>query len=325
MPFFEKLFLIGDLIGGGDSVRGGPGHLVAFARGAAKRRGQEIERFGDVLGRGAALGKLGPGAGQLRGQFGRLRAGRIAFGHGAAQRRLDHADAGLKFLPALFRGQQPRLHVRNLFQRQRETFLRGGRLLGPLVAFARKGIETVFIHRLFAPRLFARAARADRIHQKNGGGDDGPGQHDRGPRQRHGLRRRFQANEPGFGVRAQEQTLFRQAALQCRVQTAQKTFRQAHPRSQKNHQAEERLPQASSGFGLSNRVRVGQALWPDTPSGWRNPAHIGGIPPIFPGLGRDFEPWPFSETRPFRRRLRPHRRAASRSRAAGPPRRAFPR
>ncbi len=51
------------------------------------------------------------------------RAPLVAFGDRAAQGLLDHVDPGLEFLAAVFRGQQPRLHLRDLFQREVEAFL----------------------------------------------------------------------------------------------------------------------------------------------------------------------------------------------------------
>ncbi len=231
MALFEKLLLVGHLVGLGDGVIRAPGHRVALARGAAKGRRQEVERLGNILGRGAALGEFGAGAGCGGGQLRNLGAGAVAVGHGAAQRRLDHADAGLEFLAALFRGEQLRLHGRDLFERHGKAFLRRCRLFGALVAFARQGIEPGFVAGLLALGLLPRAARADRVHEQDRGGDDGPGQDHRRTRQRNRLGRRLQPDEPRFRIRTQEQSLFRQSALQCRVQTAHKTSWQANPRS----------------------------------------------------------------------------------------------
>ena len=107
-------------------------------------------------------------------QRGQRVAGCLAVLHRVAQGGLDHVDSGGQFVAAGFGGQQLGLHAGNLRERRVETFLRGDSFGGAHIAFVADRVQAVLKQLLVEFCLIAEVARADRIHDNDGRGDDGP-------------------------------------------------------------------------------------------------------------------------------------------------------
>ena len=144
--------------------------LIAFFGGF----GQCVAHEGDGCVRGCVARDNGPVIFQLVAQIGVQLFGRFAIFHGLGQRRLNDVQTGFQFTATVFRFQQLRLHQRNLFQCDVETFLRGNRFGCALIPFMGQIVQSLLVCYLVATRLFTEVARSDRVHEQNGCCDNRP-------------------------------------------------------------------------------------------------------------------------------------------------------
>ena len=191
------------------------GNPVALCGRIGQRIAQHPDRPRQL--RGAQHGSRGLSRLHRPLQVAGLPAGKVALGHGAAQRPVDRLEPRLQFPPPVLGRQKFRLHGRNLRQRRAEPLLRRHRLGGAQISLAGQRIQPVLIDRLVPHRLGPEIPRADRIHQDDRRRHDRPAGDNRAAPQDQQLPSGCQPDEPRLRLRPQEKPLFRQAPLKRRM------------------------------------------------------------------------------------------------------------
>lgn len=128
-----------------------------------------------------------------------------------------------RLLAAILGGEERRLHLRDLGQREVEPLLRAHGFVGAAVAVGGQGIEAGFVERLLALGLVAGAARGHRIHQHDGGSEDRPAHEERAAGESGELRHGSEPDEARVAIGFEKQPPLRKDAFEARVNPIMKS------------------------------------------------------------------------------------------------------